>query len=316
MAIYAGVSSLSMIILLGGLDRLDMSAGYGVPVGYSRQAGLLAQSSLPPGGQGLIGDDPHNGEVLRFSTGYDIPTRTFEGCREVPYAPHPVHLPGRRYRRLGRRRAQPFPDIVVWFGPFAASAAAIDGLLQPHQPRRIADGVLHDPGWTWTTLDYSAIGTIGAPAVSSWPDLTTVPRLALADPERSEVGMSLLLAVLDRARQAESDAERGWSWWQQRGRSGVAVAEDDAGAAALVGDSGVTHALTLADSAAPLPGLAPLPPAIGLAAHSRHVDDARRLLDWIVSDAPGAMLRMSPWQADANGLQALVAAAPVLDVDW
>ena len=166
---------------------------------------------------------------------------------------------GSLYQRLGPRRAQPFPDIVLWFGPFAASAAAIDGLLQPHQPQRMADGVLHDPGWTWTTLDYSAIGTIGTPAVSSWPDLATVPQLALADPERSEVGTSLLLAVLDRARQAESDAERGWSWWQQRVRSGVAFAEDDAGAAALVGDSGVTHALTLADSAAPLAGLAPLP---------------------------------------------------------
>ena len=92
MAIYAGVSALSMVILLGGLDRLDMSAGYGVPVGYSRQAGLLTQSSLPPGGQVLIGDDPHNGEVLRFSTGYDIPTRTFEDCREVPYAPDAVYL--------------------------------------------------------------------------------------------------------------------------------------------------------------------------------------------------------------------------------
>ena len=223
---------------------------------------------------------------------------------------------GSLYQRLGPRRAQPFPDIVLWFGPFAASGAAIDGLLQPHQPQRMADGVLHDPGWTWTTLDYSAVGTIGTPALSSWPDLTTVPRLALPDPERSEVGMSLLLAVLDRARQAESDAERGWSWWQQRVRSGVAFAEDDAGAAALVGDRGVTHALTLADSAAPLAGLAPLPHAIGLAANSRNVDDARRLLDWIVSDAAGAMLRMTPWQADTNGLQALLAAAPVLDVEW
>ena len=92
MAIYAGVSALSMVILLGGLDRLDMSAGYGVPVGYSRQAGLVARLSLPPGGQVLIGDDPHNGEVLRFSTGYDIPTRTFEDCREVPYAPDAVYL--------------------------------------------------------------------------------------------------------------------------------------------------------------------------------------------------------------------------------
>ena len=78
----------------------------------------------------------------------------------------------------------------------------------------------------------------------------------------------------------------------------------------------VTSANTPPASAAPLAGLAPLPHTIGLAANSRNVDDARRLLDWIVSDAAGAMLRMTPWQADANGLQALLAAAPVLDVEW
>ena len=143
-----------------------------------------------------------------------------------------------------------------------------------------------------------------------------MPRLAVADPERSEVGMSLLLAVIDRARQVETDPERGWTWWQQRVRSGLALAEDDAGALASIGDGGVTHALSLAETALPLPGLAPLPHAIGLAANSRNVEGGRALLDWMAGESAASMLRLSPWQAASNGLQALLAAAPPLDVDW
>ena len=239
---------------------------------------------------------------------------------------------GSLYQRLGPRRGQPFPAEVMWFGPFAAAAATADGLLRPHEPARVADAAIHDANWMWTSLDYSAVGVLGEPPVASWPDLATVPRLALADPERSEVGMSLLLAVLDQARQTEGDAERGWAWWQQRARSaravqpapasavatsrGIAFAEDDAGGAELIGEAGVTHALTLADSATPLVGLAPIPHAVGLAAHSRNLDDARRLLDWLTSEAVAPAVRLSPWRAASNGLQALVAAAPPLDVEW
>jgi ABC-type Fe3+ transport system substrate-binding protein len=223
---------------------------------------------------------------------------------------------GSLYQRLGPRRSQPLPDVVMWFGPFAARAAAVDGLLQPYQPAQVADGVPHDPSWAWTTLDYAPIGVVGTPALSGFQDLGTAPRLAMPDPERSEVGMSLLLSVLDRARQVEGDPERGWAWWQQRVRSGVLLAEDDPGAVASVGAGGVTHALSLADTATPLEGLAPLPHAIGLAASSRNVEGGRAMLDWMVGQAAAPVLRLSPWQAGANGLQALLNAAPVLDVDW
>lgn len=223
---------------------------------------------------------------------------------------------GSLYQRLGPRRSQPLPDVVMWFGPFAARAAAVDGLLRPYQPAQVADGVPHDPDWAWTTLDYSAIGVAGTPALASFQELSAVPRLAVADPERSEVGMSLLLAVIDRAHQVEADPERGWAWWQQRVRSGLALAEDDAGAMASIGDHGITHALGLAETALPLPGLAPLPHAIGLAANSRNVEGGRALLDWMAGEAAASVVRLSPWQAASNGLQALLAAAPPLDVDW
>jgi ABC-type Fe3+ transport system substrate-binding protein len=224
---------------------------------------------------------------------------------------------GSLYQRLGPRRAAPFPDVVMWFGPFAAEAAALDGLLQPYQPPSVADAAVHDPQWRWTTLDYASIGVVGPPGVTTLQDLAAVAGLAFADPERTEAGLSVLLATLDRARQAESDVERAWTWWQQRMRSGVQLTEDDASAVALVGESGVSHALTLAETGSALVGLAPLPHAIGLAASSRNADAARALLDWLTSTEAGAMLRLSPWQAASNGdLQTLLSAAPALDVEW
>jgi len=223
---------------------------------------------------------------------------------------------GSLYQRLGPRRAQPFPDVVMWYGPFAARAAALDGLLQPYQPTMAADGVVHDPEWRWTTLDYSSIGVVGPPGVGSLQDVATIGGLALVDPERSESGMGTLLATLDRARQAESDVERGWAWWQQRMRSGVQLSEDDAGAVALIGEGGITHALTLAEAGTPIVGLAPLPHAIGLAAGSRNADAARRLVDWLTGPEAGALVRLSPWAASSGALQTLLAAAPPLDVEW
>lgn len=223
---------------------------------------------------------------------------------------------GSLYQRLGPRRATPLPDLVMWFGPYAAAAAAIDGLLQPYQPSSLADNAVHDPQWRWTTLEYSSIGLVGPPGPASLQDLATVAGLAFADPERSEVGLSILLATLDYARQIQSDLERGWSWWQQRMQTGVELTDTDAGAVAMVGDNGITHALTMAEAGVPLVGLAPLPHVIGLAASSRNADAARGLLDWLTGAEAGAAMRLSPWRATSNGLQALLSGAPQLDVDW
>ena len=230
-----------------------------------------------------------------------------------------VYGTGSLYQRLGPRRAPPTPDLVWWFGPFAARAAAIDGLLQPHQPSHIADGAAHDPDWNWSAVEYSTIGSVGSSPAAGWSDLASVPRLAMADPERSEVGLSILLASLDRVRQAEGDVEHGWAWWQARMRAGLALAEDDAGALALVQSGAASHALTLSPSATPVSGLAPLPHAAALAASSRNIDAARSVLEWLTSSeaatAAGAAV-VSPWQAATNGLAGLWQAAPPLDVEW
>jgi ABC-type Fe3+ transport system substrate-binding protein len=223
---------------------------------------------------------------------------------------------GSLYQRLGPRHAPPLPDVVLWFGPFAAQSAALDGLLQPYQPASVAPAAAHDANWRWTTLDYVPIGIVGPTGANSLQDLASAPALAVADPERSELGLSILLATLDRARQVEGDVEHGWTWWQQRAQRGLVLVEHDPGAVATVGEGGASHALTLAETSVPLPGLAPIPNAVGLAANARNPEAAKHLLDWLTSDAAGDTLTRSPWRAAANGLQALQAAAPPLDIDW
>jgi hypothetical protein len=88
----AAASALSVLVVLHALDAFDLSAGYGVPVGYTRLAGEAVRAALTEGGIVLIGDNPHAGEVLRFGVGYRTPSRSFEDCLEVPYAPDAVYL--------------------------------------------------------------------------------------------------------------------------------------------------------------------------------------------------------------------------------
>ncbi len=214
---------------------------------------------------------------------------------------------GSLYQRLGPRHSPPPPDLVMWWGPFAARAAALDGLLQTYQPARMADGAPHDPDWKWTTLDYSPIGIVGSPAITRWDDVAGVQQLAMVDPERSELGMAMLLASLDRERQAGGDVERGWEWWRARAAAGLRLAEDDASTAGLIANGSASHALTISDTAAPLAGIALVPHAVGLAASSRSVDVARHLLDWLVSEPAAAVVSHSPWGTSAPGQ---------LDVAW
>jgi ABC-type Fe3+ transport system substrate-binding protein len=221
---------------------------------------------------------------------------------------------GSLYQRLGPRHAPPLPDIVLWFGPFAAHAAALDNLLQPYQPRQVAPNAAHHPDWRWTTLDYWTIGTVGAQPASALADVAAVPHLALADPERSEAGMSILIASLDRARTVEGDVERGWSWWQERVRKSVTLVEDEAEVIGAANDGQVSLGLTLfSDRALRVDDLALMPNAIGLAASARNEDAARQLLDWMTSESAASVLRVSPWQPTT---QTLLASAPSLDVDW
>jgi hypothetical protein len=138
----AGASALTMVVLLHALDEFDLSAGYGVPVGYTRLAGEVARAAMPDGGIVLIGDDPHAGEVLRFGVGYRIPSRSFEDCREVPYEPNAVYLlaseqtPGARILEsagapLLARIPRPGGDAYRIYGP-PMSANALQSQPEPN----------------------------------------------------------------------------------------------------------------------------------------------------------------------------------------
>ena len=173
---------------------------------------------------------------------------------------------GALYQRLSARRAPPAPDVTFWFGPFAATAAAADGLVQN----------VH-------MIDFSPVAVVGS-SVQSLSELSGVPRLAMPDPERSEVGMAIVLAMLDASRRTQEDA---WAWLQQRARAGLLLAEDDAGALALVQTGAASHSLTLSPDGAPLSDLPSVPHAVALAANSRNVGDATRLLEWLTARTTG-----------------------------
>ena len=140
----AAASALSLLVVLHALDEFDLSAGYGVPVAYTREAGEAARAVLPPGGMVLIGDDPHAGEVLRFGVGYRIPSRSFEDCREVPYAANAVYLlaseqtPGAQALEaagapLLARIPRPGGDAYRVYGPPSAPAA-LQSRPEPENP--------------------------------------------------------------------------------------------------------------------------------------------------------------------------------------
>jgi ABC-type Fe3+ transport system substrate-binding protein len=222
---------------------------------------------------------------------------------------------GSLFQRLGPRHAPPLPDVVLWAGPFAAHSAALAGLMQPYQPRRVADLAAHHAEWRWTAFDYRAFVGVGPPL----GDLTaaaSAARLALADPERCEFGLALLLATLDRFRQSEGDPERGWAWWQQRVVRGVALFEDENGARSAVADAVASHAVVLGGEGLALAGLPAVPDVVGVAANARNVEAARRLVDWLVGEDGSEHVQGSVWRAASNGLQAALSAAPALDVAW
>jgi ABC-type Fe3+ transport system substrate-binding protein len=225
-----------------------------------------------------------------------------------------VYGTGTVFQRLGRRHRFPLPDLVLWFGPFAARAASVEHLVQPYQPARFADGAHRDADWGWTAVDYSVIGSVGPAVPGGMADLLNVPRLAMADPERSEVGMGIVLASF--AKDGPT-AGPGWEWWTSRGRRGLQLTEDDTAALAAVSQGTASHALTLSSgsTATPVSDLPPLPHALSLAANAPNADAARHFIDWLVSPDAASLVRYSPWQAGANGLKALFASGGEINVN-
>ncbi|HEY3059487.1 MAG TPA: substrate-binding domain-containing protein [Chloroflexota bacterium] len=239
-------------------------------------------------------------------------------CRAtgVPVRLELFHSSGSLFQRLRARRAPPPPDVILWSGPYAAHAAALDNLLQPYQPPMVPPNAAHEAGWRWLAVEFDTLSIAGEPNMASVEELASAPRLAVTDPERSEHGMFALLATLDRARQKEGAVESGWTWWSRRRAAGIELAANTSEAISWLAQLRVTHVFGLAAGTTPLTGLAPVPHAVALPVGGQHPDQARQLVDWLASpDASGAG-GLSVWQADANGLRAVLDASPPLDVDW
>jgi hypothetical protein len=90
---YVAACVATLVALLDYVQRVDTrESGYGVPLTFNLAAGQTARALVPPGGSVLVGGPNFKVAILRFTLGYDIPTGTFEDCREVPYEPDTIYL--------------------------------------------------------------------------------------------------------------------------------------------------------------------------------------------------------------------------------
>lgn len=138
---YVAASVGTLAALLGYVQRADTrEGGYGVPLRYNQAAGQAARAHLPAGGAVLVGGPGFKVEVLRFALGYDVPSRAFEDCREVPYAANALyllssdHTPGAAaLSKAGApllARVERPGDAYLVFGPLP-SPADLTGLADP-----------------------------------------------------------------------------------------------------------------------------------------------------------------------------------------
>ena len=61
--------------------RADAHLGYGIPLGQNLRAGEVTRATTPTGTRVLIGAQHYEGEILRFTIGFDVESRTFDDCR-------------------------------------------------------------------------------------------------------------------------------------------------------------------------------------------------------------------------------------------
>jgi hypothetical protein len=90
---YVAASVGTLAALLGYVQQVDTrESGYGVPLLYNLRAGEAARAVVPPGGQVLVGGPGFKVAILRFTVGFDVQSRPFEDCREVPALANGVYL--------------------------------------------------------------------------------------------------------------------------------------------------------------------------------------------------------------------------------
>jgi len=92
LGVYVLASAATLLVVLGYVEQADTHLGYGTQVRYSLAAGQAARAAMPPEGQVLVGGRLFEAEVLRLSIGYDVRSRLFDDCQQVPTEPGAVYL--------------------------------------------------------------------------------------------------------------------------------------------------------------------------------------------------------------------------------
>jgi hypothetical protein len=90
--VYVASSLATLFVSLGYIEHADTHLGYGIPLRDSFQAGQTARALAPPGTPVVIGAHHYNGEILRFTLGYDRSSATFDDCLALPYVPGALYL--------------------------------------------------------------------------------------------------------------------------------------------------------------------------------------------------------------------------------
>jgi hypothetical protein len=154
---YAGASLGTLWVVLEYAARADAHLGYGIPLRFNLEAGQAARSLAPPDTRVLIGAQHYEGEILRFTLGFDRDSRTFDDCRTVPFDPGAVYVLMSEHTqgvgvlegagaRLLARVARPGDAYRVYAAPSAPPELDPTGLpaygSHECQERRAADATL------------------------------------------------------------------------------------------------------------------------------------------------------------------------------
>jgi hypothetical protein len=92
LSVYVVVSAVTLLVLLGQVEKTGRYADVARPLGLNMAAAKATRSHLLPGTQVLIGGSSWEVEILGFSLGHDLRARIFDDCAAVPVARPAVYV--------------------------------------------------------------------------------------------------------------------------------------------------------------------------------------------------------------------------------
>jgi 4-amino-4-deoxy-L-arabinose transferase-like glycosyltransferase len=92
LGVYVAASVGTLWVVLGYVESADVHKGYGAPLRDSLAAGRAAAGVVPPGAPVLVAGHHFEAEIIRFTLGYQTPSRVLDDCQELPYVPGAVYV--------------------------------------------------------------------------------------------------------------------------------------------------------------------------------------------------------------------------------